>query len=174
MINSQRIFLVGPMGAGKTTVGKHLARLLGMGFFDLDSEIEARSGADISWIFDVEGEPGFRDRETAMLKELAAREAAIIATGGGIVLRAENREILVETGTVVYLAVPVATLIERTRSDTRRPLLQVEDREAAVEKLASERAPLYEEVASITYTGDKASPHAAAQSILKLVQQQQS
>ena len=103
-----RLFLVGPMGSGKSTVGRHLADLLDCPFIDSDAEIESRAGADIPWIFDVEGEAGFRRRETTVLKDLAEHPAAVIATGGGAVLAAENREMMARTGVVVFLNVSVA------------------------------------------------------------------
>ena len=133
------VFLVGPMGAGKTTIGRHLAKMLHRTFVDLDTEIEARCGAGIPWIFDREGEQGFRDRETALLRELAAREGLVVATGGGVVLRPQNRLTLKEAGVVVFLAVGAHELFERTRNDTHRPLLQVPNRREVVERLASDR-----------------------------------
>ncbi len=165
----QRIFLVGPMGAGKTTVGRQLARLLGRTFLDLDAEIEVRTGADISWIFDVEGEAGFRKRESAMLAELAAKENAVIATGGGVVLAPDNRAVLKASGMVIYLAVPLAALYERTSRDSKRPLLQVADRRDAISKLLTERAPLYRQVADTIYEGVNASPLATAEALTRLI-----
>ena len=109
------IFLVGPMGAGKTTIGRHLAKILQRTFVDLDAEIETRCGAGIPWIFDCEGEQGFRDREAALLAELAGREGLVVATGGGVVLRSQNRLTLKEAGVVVFLSVTARELFERTR-----------------------------------------------------------
>ena len=172
MNECQPVFLVGPMGAGKTTVGRQLARLLGKVFFDLDAEIEARSGADIPWIFDVEGEGGFRKRESAMLAELALKNGVVIATGGGVVLSPQNRKLMGTSGLVVYLAVPVDTLHERTLHDTKRPLLQVEDRLAVINKLMFEREPLYREVADIVYDSVSNSPAAAAEKLNQLIQMQ--
>jgi shikimate kinase len=166
----RRVFLVGPMGAGKTTVGRQLAKLLHFTFFDLDAEIEARSGADIPWIFDVEGEAGFRKRESAMLIELASKKNAVIATGGGIVLDPENRALMSGSGLVIYLAVPLETLYERTMRDTKRPLLQVADRRAVIDKLVAEREPLYREVAEFTYKGVNSSPSATAEELVSLIQ----
>ena len=165
-----RVFLVGPMGAGKTTVGKQLAKLLCLTFFDLDAEIEARSGADIPWIFDVEGEAGFRKRESAMLSELASKKNVVIATGGGIVLNPDNRILMSSGGLVVYLAVPLETLYERTLRDTKRPLLQVADRRAVIDKLVAEREPLYREVAELVYEGVNSSPSATAEELVSLIQ----
>ncbi|MBQ0721555.1 MAG: shikimate kinase AroK [Gammaproteobacteria bacterium] len=165
------IFLVGPMGAGKTTIGRHLARLLGKSFVDLDLEIEQRCGAEISWIFDVEGEEGFRKRESAMLKDLVAGNNIVLATGGGVVLSAENRALLKCSGTVVFLAVAPQILISRMQQDTKRPLLQVEDRKAVIEDIVREREPLYREVADIIFDGHRKTPAVAAQEIVSLIQQ---
>jgi shikimate kinase len=158
------------MGAGKTTVGRQLAKLLRLTFVDLDAEIEARSGADIPWIFDVEGEAGFRKRESAMLVELAEKKATLIATGGGAVLDVNNRAVMRSKGLVIYLAVSASTLYERTLRDTKRPLLQVEDRRAVIDKLVSERDPLYRGVADIIYEGVNNSPSATADELLQLIQ----
>ena len=166
----QCVFLVGPMGAGKTTVGRQLAKLLRLTFFDLDAEIEARSGADIPWIFDVEGEAGFRKRETAMLTELASKNNVVIATGGGVVLDPGNRALMSSSGLVVYFVVPRETLYERTLRDTKRPLLQVADRRAVIDKLLAEREPLYREVAELVYEGVNNSPVATAEELARLIQ----
>lgn len=159
------VFLVGPMGAGKTTVGRHLAKLLGKTFIDLDQEIEARCGADIPWIFDVEGEQGFRDRESNLLGELASLDGIVLATGGGVVLRADNRKMLRECGFVVYLATSAQDLYERTRHDTRRPLLQAGDRRATIARIRAEREPYYQEVAHLVYQSGKQSARAAAEDL---------
>lgn len=159
------IFLVGPMGAGKTTIGRHLAKILQRTFVDLDTEIEARCGAGIPWIFDREGERGFRDREAALLAELAGREGLVVATGGGVVLRLQNRLTLKEAGMVVFLSVTARELFERTRNDTHRPLLQVPNRREVVERLTSERDPLYREVADLIYCGGRRGPKVAAEEI---------
>ncbi len=166
------IFLVGPMGAGKTTIGRHLARLLGKSFVDLDQEIEQGCGADIAWIFDVEGEAGFRKREAAMLREVAGRNNMVIATGGGVVLDGENRALLKSSGTVVYLAVAVSVLCNRMQQDTKRPLLQVDDKKAVIEGIVKEREPLYKEIADIVFDGHKKTPAAAAQELAQLIGQQ--
>lgn len=163
------LFLVGPMGAGKTTVGRILARLLNKQFIDVDSEIERRCGADIPWIFDVEGESGFRDREAAVLAELSDGNNLVLATGGGAVLRPDNRELLKQRGYVIYLAASAQELFQRTRSDTSRPLLQVADRKAAIDRLLKEREQLYREVADLIYTGSHRNPRHAAEEILKQI-----
>jgi len=163
------IFLVGPMGAGKTTIGRHLARLLGKSFVDLDQEIEQSCGADIAWIFDVEGEAGFRKRKAAMLREVADRNNMVIATGGGVVLNGENRVLLKSSGTVVYLSVAVKVLCNRMQQDTKRPLLQVGDKKAVIESIVKEREPLYKEIADIVFDGHKKTPAAAAQELASLI-----
>ena len=144
-----RIFLVGPMGSGKSTVGRHLADLLGCAFIDSEAEIESRAGADIPWIFDVEGETGFRRRETAVLKDLVEHSGAVIATGGGAILAAENREMMARTGIVVFLNASVAQQLKRTGSGEGRPLLQQGDREETLKQLMAERDPLYRALADV-------------------------
>lgn len=167
---SGNLFLVGPMGAGKTTVGRVLAKLLKKKFIDLDSEIERRCGADIPWIFDVEGETGFRDREAAVLAELCDQSDLVLATGGGAVLRPENRELLKRRGYVIYLAASAQELYERTRSDGNRPLLQVANRKEVIDRLLSERENLYREVADLSYTGSRRGPRHAAEEILRQIE----
>jgi shikimate kinase len=141
------IFFVGLMGAGKTTVGRAIARRLDRPFFDSDHEIEERTGARIPIIFELEGESGFRDREAAVIADLSAREGIVLATGGGAILRAENRELLHTRGVVIYLRANPYDLWIRTRKDTNRPLLQTEDPKAKLEALYSVRDPLYRECA---------------------------
>ena len=144
-----RLFLIGPMGSGKSTVGRHLADLLACSFIDSDAEIESRAGADIPWIFDVEGEAGFRRRETTVLKDLVEHPAAVIATGGGTVLAAENREMMARAGVVVFLNVSVAQQLKRTGSGEGRPLLQRGGREETLKQLMAEREPLYRALADV-------------------------
>jgi len=152
---SQHIFLVGPMGVGKTTIGKRLASLMSRPFIDIDKEIEARSGADIQWIFDREGEKGFRERESRALEDIVlAKEAIIIATGGGIVLRPSNRDILRTCGSCVYLCASKEQLYERTLRDKSRPLLQVENRQKVIADLLKQRDPLYREVADLIFPAE--------------------
>jgi shikimate kinase len=143
------VFLVGMMGAGKTSVGKLLSRRLRKVFCDSDQVIEERTGVRIPVIFELEGEPGFRARETAVLEELTARTDLVLATGGGAVLTPRNRQILRERGTVVYLRASVNELWNRTRHDRNRPLLQTADPYARLNELHSLRDPLYREVAHI-------------------------
>ena len=144
---SGSVVLVGPMGAGKSTIGRALAEELGVPFHDTDTLIEQRCGASIAWIFDVEGEAGFRDRETAVIRELAGGCGAVVATGGGAVLREENRRLLSDMGTVVYLETSVKQQLARTRRDRKRPLLRSGDREQILAELLAVRDPLYREVA---------------------------
>ena len=146
------IFLVGPTGAGKSSVGKSLAKTLKRPFLDLDSEIERRTGADIQWIFDMDGEEGFRDRESKIFSQvIEEKKRAVIATGGGIVLREENRALLNSHGTVIYLFATKEQLIERTKRDKNRPLLQVKDRAEVISEILDQRDPLYREVADIVF-----------------------
>lgn len=145
--SSGRLFLIGPMGAGKSTLGRHLARLMGRPFLDSDREIEKRTGADIPWIFDVEGEEGFRQREEAIIDELTLLPELVLATGGGVVKSELNRRHLHERGVVLYLWTPVETQLERTRHDRNRPLLQNPDPEETLRALFRERDPLYRETA---------------------------
>ena len=143
------IFLVGLMGAGKTSVGRLLAKRFGKTFYDCDQEIERRTGVKIPVIFEIEGEAGFRAREAAVLKELTGLNDIVLATGGGAVLRAENRQVLMNNGTVVYLRASLDDLWQRTRHDRNRPLLRTPDPRAKLEALFAERDPLYREVATI-------------------------
>jgi shikimate kinase len=143
------IFLVGLMGAGKTSVGKLLARRLGKAFYDCDQEIERATGVKIPVIFEIEGEAGFRAREARMLAELAVRSDIVLATGGGAVLSAENRKLLAGNGVVVYLRAVVADLWQRTRHDRNRPLLKTDEPLARLEQLFAERDPLYRGIADI-------------------------
>ena len=157
MKGATNVFLVGPMGAGKSTIGRHLARVLGQRFVDADREIEARTGASISLIFDLEGEAGFRRRESAVIAELAAGEGLVVATGGGAVLDPGNRAALRQRGTVVYLHAPLEVLIRRPRRDRDRPLLQTADPQASLERIVRDRDPLYREVADLVIETDHRS-----------------
>lgn len=143
------IFLVGLMGAGKTSVGRLLAKRFGKTFYDCDQEIERRTGVKIPVIFEIEGEAGFRAREAAVLKELASLNDIVLATGGGAVSREENRQVLMKNGTVVYLRASLDDLWQRTRHDRNRPLLRTPDPRAKLEELFAERDPLYREVAAV-------------------------
>lgn len=141
------VYLIGPMGAGKSTLGRHLSQLLKRPFYDSDKVIEERTGADIPWIFDMEGEEGFRRREEEVIDELTQKPGIVMATGGGVVMRATNREQLKRRGTVIYLWTPVEVQLARTRHDRGRPLLQTDDPEGVLARLFEERDPLYREAA---------------------------
>ena len=162
-----RVFLVGPMGAGKTTIGKYLAQHLKLRFVDTDTEIEARTGADIPWIFDVEGEEGFRVREQQVVEEMTLWDGVVLATGGGVILRPENRRALAGRGYVVYLYATVDEQVRRTRRDRRRPLLQNGDPEQILRDLMAERDPLYREIADHIIETDTCSPRTVAQRLVK-------
>lgn len=151
------IFLVGPMGAGKTTIGKLLAKHLGRQFVDCDWHIVQQTGADIPWIFEKEGESGFRDRETRALAELTVLPDIVMATGGGAVERLENRELL-KNGLVIYLDAGVDTQAARTKKDKNRPLLQSDNPRAVLELLYERRNPLYREVADVIMPTGRAFP----------------
>lgn len=166
------LFLIGPMGAGKSTIGKSLARELKLEFFDADQEIEKRTGADIGWIFDVEGEEGFRVRESKIIDELSQKQGIVLATGGGAILTPENRKHLAARGTVVYLFTTVEQQVERTLRDKRRPLLQeVDDRETTLQDLMVDREPLYEEIADITVSTDQRTVKSVTQEIIRALEE---
>lgn len=169
MFNSV-VFLVGPMGAGKSTIGRLLAAELNLPFLDSDRVIEERTGADIPWIFDVEGEQGFRDREAAVLSELSLERGIVLATGGGIVLRDENRRAMKASGPVFYLTASVEQLLERTSKDKKRPLLQVDNPEQKIVELIEQRDPLYREVADFVIDTNRRTPKAVAQEIAGLAE----
>ncbi|HED35197.1 MAG TPA: shikimate kinase AroK [Gammaproteobacteria bacterium] len=149
MTNRQNIFLIGPMGAGKTTMGRQIAKRLNMDFEDSDHAIEAHTGADISLIFEKEGETGFRKRETTTITELTSRSNLVLATGGGAVLSEENRNHLRSRGIVIYLHSDIKHLLERVRHDKKRPLLQNTDPAAKFREIMKIRDPLYRETADI-------------------------
>lgn len=165
----RNIYLVGPMGAGKSTIGRVLAAELHLSFRDSDKVIEDRTGADIPWIFDMEGEEGFRDRESAVLDELSKGQDVVIATGGGIILRMQNREIMRLSGYVCYLTASIEQLVERTARDKKRPLLQVENPRQKIIDLVALRDPLYREAADFVINTDRRSPKLVAQEIASLV-----
>lgn len=168
-MQKRNIYLVGPMGAGKSTIGRVLAAELHLGFKDSDKVIEDRTGADIPWIFDMEGEEGFRDRESAVLDELASGEDFVIATGGGIILRPRNREMMKASGYVCYLTASIDQLVERTARDKKRPLLQVENPRQKIIDLVALRDPLYREAADFVINTDRRSPKVVAQEISALI-----
>jgi shikimate kinase len=158
------------MGAGKTTIGKYLAQHLKLQFADTDSEVEERTGADIPWIFDVEGEEGFRDREQQVVEEMTGWDNLVLATGGGVVLRPENRRALGGRGFVVYLYASVEEQVRRTRRDQRRPLLQKGDPEQVLRTLMEIRDPLYREIADHIIETDGCSPRTVAQRLVRELQ----
>ncbi|SFN57833.1 shikimate kinase [Nitrosospira briensis] len=157
------IFLVGMMGAGKTTIGRLLAGFLKKTFYDSDREIQKRTGVSIPLIFEIEGEAGFRKRETEMLSELVKTRNIVLATGGGAVLSAQNREMLKQSGTVIYLRATVDDLWRRTRQDKNRPLLQTQDPRTKLLELYGQRDPLYQETAHIIVESGKRSARHLAQ-----------
>jgi len=147
--NSNNVFVVGPMGVGKTTIGRILSKELGLKFIDVDEEIERRAGANISWIFDVEGEGRFRDRETQVLEDLTSMKNVLLSTGGGAVLRKENRKWLETRGLVIYLIADADILVKRTKNDNKRPLLRGKNVKKMIETILRERGYLYEQVSDI-------------------------
>jgi len=158
MSSCKSIFLVGPMGAGKTTIGKLLAAELGLEFVDSDRYIEERCGANIPWIFDMEGEAGFRDREALAIEQLTALNGIVLATGGGAILRRENRHYLNQRGVVVYLCTSIEQQLQRTARDRNRPLLQTENPEQVLRTLFDVRDPLYREAAHVILKTDQRNP----------------
>jgi len=165
-----RIFLVGLMGAGKSTIGKQLAKVLNKTFVDSDREIETQTGATIPLIFELEGEAGFRRRECEMIDKLTQQADTVLATGGGAVLNEDNRRLLHERGVVVYLHATVEQLLERTRMDRNRPLLQTEDPRARLEQLTEQRDPLYREVADIIIDTGKVSIREVVQQLVEQIE----
>jgi shikimate kinase len=163
------VYLIGPMGAGKSTIGRLLSSELNLTFKDSDRVIEDRTGADIPWIFDMEGEEGFRERESAVLSELAAIENQVVATGGGIALREANRQLMKQSGYVCYLTASLEQLVERTSRDKKRPLLQVENPREKIIELIKHREPLYRDAADFVVSTDRRSPKSVAQEIASLV-----
>ncbi len=166
----QHLFLIGPMGAGKSTIGRSLSDDLNCNLVDLDRVIEDRAGASITWIFDIEGESGFRERESLALEHVVGDESTIIATGGGCVLLAENRNVLKRSGLVVYLAASIDQQLERTSKDKNRPLLQTENPSQVLSKMAIERNPLYESVADLVVDTNTKPPKLIIQEIMNFLQ----
>jgi shikimate kinase len=173
MAKADNIFLIGPMGAGKSTIGRLLAAELHLPFCDTDKAIEDRCGADIPWIFDVEGEDGFRARESSMLAELSEDNGLVLATGGGIILLAENRKMLRSRGFVVYLRASVDQQTARTAKDKNRPLLKLGEPREVLEQLMLVRDPLYSEVADMMIETDSRSPKDVAKDIAKKLREEQ-
>ena len=168
-MRDSNVFLVGLMGAGKSTIGRHLAKSLGLEFVDSDHEIERRTGASIPLIFDVEGENGFRQREKKIIDELTQREGIVLATGGGVVLDQDNRNWLRERGRVIYLFATVEQLLARTAKDRNRPLLQTPDPRARLQELLNIRDALYREVADMVVdTGGRTARSAEREILAKI------
>ncbi len=167
IVKVYNIFLIGPMGAGKSTIGRTLARELQLLFYDSDEVVEQRAGADLAWIFDIEGEDGFRKREQKVIEELTQKNNIVLATGGGVVMTAENRNLLAARGTVIYLKTSLQQQHERTKRDTRRPLLQTNDLPERLKMLCDERAPYYDELADISFDTDKLTVKLVTKNIIK-------
>jgi shikimate kinase len=166
----QNLFLIGPMGAGKTTVGKQLAESFRMEFVDSDHEIQRRTGVDIPTIFEFEGEGGFRQRESVVIDELTMRDGIVLATGGGVVIREENRNLLSARGVVIYLHCSVRQQFERTHRDKNRPLLSTPDPMNKLKELMNERDPLYRQTADIVVSTEGRNTQAVVQEIRKLLE----
>ena len=163
------IFIVGPMGSGKSTVGKIISDELFLNFFDTDDEIEARTGASIDWIFDLEGEDGFRKRESEMLEEMVKKNSIVLSTGGGIILSKLNRELLSSRGTVFYLSTPISTQVKRTSKDKDRPLLKNGDPAELLTNLHNERKDFYIAVSDHVIDTENKSSQEVASEIIKVV-----
>jgi len=167
----KNVFLIGMPATGKSTVGRLLGKLLGCEFLDSDDEIESRSGAAVSWIFDVEGEAGFREREHLVLRELTQMKGVVVATGGGAILRSENRDLLRSHGTVVWLDSSDKRIHSRTAKDSKRPLMGGADGAATIARLRAERTPLYESTADFKVITDKQPPRSVAKQIVQQLNQ---
>ncbi|MDQ7015854.1 MAG: shikimate kinase AroK [Gammaproteobacteria bacterium] len=162
-----RLFLIGPMGAGKTTIGRQLARKLNYQFVDSDKELETRAGVDIATIFEFEAEEGFRKREQQLIDELSQRSETVLATGGGAILKPNNRKVLRSRGLVIYLSVSIEQQLERTGRDNKRPLLQTDNPRKTLETLQAIRAPLYEELADLIISTDQGNSRSILNQIIK-------
>ena len=170
MKQPKNLFLIGPMGAGKSAVGRQLARLLHLDFVDSDEEIENRTGVDIAFIFEKEGEEGFRKREVNMIDELSQRQGVVLATGGGAVLHPDSRSHLGARGFVIYLYTTVQQQLDRTQRGRNRPLLENGDKESVLEALMAERDPLYRDIADLTVETDGRRVQAVARDIVDSIQ----
>ncbi len=167
MLDKANLFLIGPMGSGKTAVGRQLSRLLGMAFHDSDTEIERRTGVDIAFIFEKEGEAGFRQREREAIEALTAMDRIVLATGGGAVLLPENRRNLAERGCVIYLETSVTQQVDRVKQGRNRPLLSSVDTTTKLAQLLQDRAPLYKEIADLVISTDGRRVRGVAEDILR-------
>lgn len=168
----RNIFLIGPTGSGKTAVGQQLARETGLKFVDSDVEIEKRTGVEVSYIFEKEGERRFRERESEMIRELTALEGIVLATGGGAILSRENRERLAANGVVVYLKTGVNEQLRRTGRSRKRPLLNRKNPREVLESMATERTPLYEEIADLALDTNNQRVRTVAQKLIEMLEQQ--
>jgi len=167
MSNKDKLFLIGPMGAGKTSVGKQLAKVLKRDFYDSDKEIEDRTGVNIPTIFDIEGESGFRNREQQIIDELTQCDNVVLATGGGAVLNNENQKALQSRGTVFYLSASIDQLFQRTHRDRNRPLLQTDDPKQKITELLKLRDPIYRSIADFVIDTDGQSVRKVVDDILR-------
>ncbi|MBU0455709.1 MAG: shikimate kinase AroK [Pseudomonadota bacterium] len=162
------IFLVGPLGAGKSTIGKAVADAFRMSYFDTDRVVAERTGVDLSWIFDVEGEAGFRVRETLVLEELVKQDRIVLATGGGSILLEQNRKLLKDNGTVIYLKTAISQQLKRTQHNKyNRPLLRCDDVKEKLIDLESIRRPLYEEIADVVFSTGRSNITIVAERIVR-------
>ena len=159
------------MGAGKTTISRQIAKSYGYDFFDSDREIEESTGASIPLIFELEGEEGFRKREQDVIADLCTKSNIVLATGGGAVLREQNRQVLKNSGTIVYLCAGIDDLLERTAKDKNRPLLQTDDPRAKLQSILTEREPIYRQLADIILETNRMSVHMAVKELEKVINQ---
>ncbi|CAL4324322.1 Shikimate kinase 1 [Buchnera aphidicola (Chaitophorus sp. 3695)] len=168
MKKKDNLFLIGPMGAGKSTIGRYLANQLKMKFYDSDQEIEKRTGVDINWVFDIEGEIGFRKRESRIIYELTKKKGIVLATGGGSVISSKNRKYLSSHGIVIYLNITIEKQLIRTRKNNKRPLLQTSDSvRSTLENLEKERNHFYKSISDIIINADDYSPRKIVQNIIQ-------
>ena len=172
MSENRNVYLIGPMGSGKTAVGRQLAKMLHLEFHDSDVEVERRTGVDIPYIFEREGEAGFREREREVIDSLTQLTDVVIATGGGAVLLEQNRECLASRGRVVYLKTGIQQQLERTKHGKQRPLLYTDDPEQRLRELMAHRAPLYECIANVTVATDGRHVRAVAEEIVERLKSQ--
>jgi shikimate kinase len=170
MLSQPNVYLIGPMGSGKSAVGRHLARLLRFSFYDSDADIEARTGVDIAFIFEKEGEAGFRLRERESIERLTRLDGVVVATGGGAIILSENRRTLAERGAVVYLETSISQQLERTRHGRHRPLLVDTDPKEKLAELMHQRALLYAEIADLTVSTDGRRVQVVAEQIYRELQ----
>jgi shikimate kinase len=168
---SHNLFIIGPTGAGKTSIGRRLAVHYGLSFVDLDQEIERHCGVNVNTVFEIEGEPGFRQRESLLLDEISQRTGVLLATGAGAVLADANRHHLGERGYVIWLQTTIAQQLERLERDHRRPLLAVPDRRERLQAMAEVRAPIYRDLADLAVPGEHGSVAAASERCIALIDQ---